>query len=104
MSIVDDDVVEYANTNHVAIANSIPLVDADPAIIKFQFIIPPKNAANPVKAPKIRPKAMASSPKIITLESQVCASEVDEKFNEPSIPVESDHRLRRHFEASLPVL
>src|SRR4029077_19262530 len=65
-----------ANTNHVAIANSIPLVDADPAIIKFQFIIPPKNAANPVQAPKIRPKAMATSPKIITLESQVGPSEL----------------------------
>ena len=68
--------LRHASTNHVAIANSIPLVDADPAIMKLQFIIPPKNAANPVKAPKIRPKATASSPKIITLESQVCASEL----------------------------
>src|SRR4029077_15653601 len=65
-----------ANTNHVAIANSIPLVDADPAIMKLQFIIPPKNTANPVKAPTLRPKALASSPKKITLESQVCAPEL----------------------------
>ena len=63
-------------TNHVAVANSIPLVDADPAIMKLLFISPPKNAAYPVKAPKIRPKAMASSPKIIILESQKCASEL----------------------------
>src|SRR5580765_8063044 len=68
--------LRHAKTNHVAIANSKPLVDADPAIIKFQFIIPPKNAATPVKAPKIRPKAMASSPKIITLASQVCVPEL----------------------------
>jgi hypothetical protein len=46
----------HANTNHVAIANSLPLVDANPAIMKLKFISPPKNAANPVKAPKIRPK------------------------------------------------
>ena len=29
---------------------------ADPAIMKLKFISPPKNASNPVKAPKIRPK------------------------------------------------
>lgn len=66
--------LRHARTSQVAIANSIPLVDAEPAMMKLQFIMPPKNAAIPTKAPRIRPAAIASSPKIIILANQVWAS------------------------------
>src|SRR5262245_13421892 len=66
--------LRHANTSHVAIANSIPLVDADPAMMKLQFIMPPKKAPIPTNAPRINAVATASSPKMISLENQVWAS------------------------------
>jgi hypothetical protein len=47
-----------APTNQVTMAKSNPFVEADPAMIKLQFIRPPKNAARPVKGPP--PKLVAT--------------------------------------------
>src|SRR5215813_7301559 len=56
-------------------ANNRPLVEADPAMMKLQFIRPPKKAASPVNAPRINPRATASSPKTINLANQGCVPE-----------------------------
>ena len=52
-------------------ANSKPFVEADPAMMKLQFISPPKKAAKPTNAPRINPNATASSPKIMIFENHV---------------------------------
>lgn len=56
-------------------ANNIPLVEADPAMMKLQFINPPKKAASPVNAPSSSAMAIANSPKMMIFENQVCYSE-----------------------------
>jgi hypothetical protein len=63
-----------ARTNHVAIANSSPLVDADPAMIKAPIHQPAEKSSDSTNAPNINPAATSSSPKIITLENHVYAS------------------------------
>ena len=68
--------LRHAKTSQVAIANSNPFVEADPAMMKLQFISPPLKAAIPVNAPRIRPRATASSPKMMTFENHVWASEL----------------------------
>src|SRR5262245_54253271 len=63
--------LRHASTNQVAMAKSMPLVEAEPAMMKLQFITPPKNAATPTNAPRINPAATNNSPKIIIFENQV---------------------------------
>ena len=47
--------------------NSIGLILADPAIIKFQFINPPRDAAIPVNSPRINAIPTRSSPATASL-------------------------------------
>src|ERR1041384_4786509 len=63
--------VLHASTSHVAIAKSRPLVDAEPAMMKFQFMKPPKNAAAAVKAPKTSATPIKSSLNSTTFENHV---------------------------------
>src|SRR5258706_148621 len=66
----------HPNKTQAGMEKDLLLVSEKPAMMKPQFIKPPKNAATPTNAPRIRPAAMANSPKIITLENQVWACAV----------------------------
>src|SRR4029453_16984209 len=66
--------LRHARTSQVAMANSRPFVEADPAMMKLQFISPPKKPAPPTNAPRMSPSATASSPKIMIFENHVWAS------------------------------
>ena len=50
----------------MAIVNRTGLVEAEPASRNDMFIIAPKKAAIPVRAPSSSPSPMASSPKVMT--------------------------------------
>ena len=51
-------------------ANIRPFTEAVPAITKFQFMKPPKNAAIAVKAPRISAVPIANSANTTTFENQ----------------------------------
>src|SRR4051794_22112478 len=55
----------------MASVNSRPLVLADPAMMKFQFMNAPKKAAMPVRAPRMSAMPMRTSPQAISGANQV---------------------------------
>src|SRR5947208_648083 len=61
--------------SRTAAANSRPLLLADPAMMKFQFMVAPTKAATPTNAPIIRHTPTVNSPIATTLANQVYAPE-----------------------------
>ena len=49
----------------------MPLVLAEPAMMKFQFMKPPTNAAIPVSAPRMSRMPTVTSPTMTSLANQV---------------------------------
>lgn len=62
--------VFHAKISRIAITNSIALVDAVPAMMKFQFSSPLANAAIAVNAPKISAMPINSSPNVTSRANQ----------------------------------
>ena len=60
-----------ARISVTAAMKSKGLLLAEPAIMKFQFIKPPKKAAIPAKAPTIKPIPTNTSPTATSLANQV---------------------------------
>src|SRR4051812_10067625 len=58
-----------------AAANSRPLLLADPAMMKFQFMVAPTKAATPTNAPTIKQIPTVNSPMATTFANQVYAPE-----------------------------
>lgn len=63
--------VFQAKTSRTARKNRTGFVLAEPAIIKFQFMKPPKIAAMPVNIPRIKASPMRISPATTSFANQV---------------------------------